>query len=124
MALNLANASGAVPVSLIGDRALTIKEAAAWLRVSCWTLYDNPQRYGFVKVGRVWRVWPETLRERLQAYNPPPTGAGGKENEICQSVGAKDRMSGLSISARQAEVELDALLKQPIGRRRRSTTTN
>ncbi|WP_244283869.1 hypothetical protein [Paraburkholderia caballeronis] len=114
----------ASPPSMIGERALTLKEAAALLRVSYDTAWTNRVQWGFFKAGRVWRVWPNTLRERLQGYNPPLTGAGGKEKEACQSAGAKALTPGSSISARQAAAELDKLLAQPIERRRRSYTTS
>jgi excisionase family DNA binding protein len=49
------------------DTTLTLKEAAALLRVSYSTVYAHREKLGFFQVGSTWRVW----RSRL-------TSMGGK----------------------------------------------
>lgn len=111
-------------ISIIGDRALTVRQVAEILSVSSKMLYEDPPKFGFFKVGSQWRMWPETLRSMTQAYNRPSTGAGGKEISRCQSESAKAQTSGTSISARQASAEFDKVLEQVTGRKRRNSTTS
>ncbi|MEX3961653.1 helix-turn-helix domain-containing protein [Paraburkholderia sp. EG286B] len=110
-------------VPAITERALTLKEAAELLHVSYWTIYEHRISLGFFKVGGVWRVWPDKLREATASTNSPQPAPAEKENKPCPSTSAKAPMPGTSISARQAANELDKLLAQPTVSRRRSSTT-
>ncbi|WP_346778044.1 helix-turn-helix domain-containing protein [Paraburkholderia sp. Ac-20347] len=105
-------------------RALTLKEAAEMLGISYATAYAHRRELGFFQIGSVWRIWPEKLMEATAQYNPGRPARGEQENQSCPSIGAKDLTSGTSISARQAASELDALLAQPSGKRRRNTATS
>ncbi|CAM2189992.1 Excisionase family DNA binding protein [Paraburkholderia sacchari] len=108
----------------MSQRALTLKEAAALLHVSYWTVHAHRESLGFFKVGGAWRVWPEVLREATGRGASARPVQNEQEIEPCPSKSVKGRPSTTSISARQAASELDKLLAQPTGKKRRNTTTS
>ena len=111
-------------VPVIGDRAISLREAAALLRVSYGTVYARRRELGFFQIGSVWRIWPEKLKEATQDYNERRPAQTDQEKQPCQSGSAKAPTSGISISARQAAAELDKLLARPTKRRLRNFTTS
>jgi len=92
---------------------MTVKELAAAIRVSASTIYRDPQKYHMFKVGNGWRASAESLKKFEQQ---PSSGknvfrlavVGGKEKRKCRSTREGKRTG--SISQRQTERELDALL--------------
>ncbi|MGQ7937316.1 helix-turn-helix domain-containing protein [Paraburkholderia sp. D1E] len=114
--------NNAIPI--IGDRAISLREAAALLRVSYGTVYARRRELGFFQIGSVWRIWPEKLKEVTQDYNKRRPAQTEREETSCLSESAKAPTPGMLISARQAEAELDRLLGPATGRRQRNTTTS
>ncbi|MFP3638146.1 helix-turn-helix domain-containing protein [Paraburkholderia sp. SIMBA_054] len=110
-------------IAIIGDRALSIKEAAQLLRVSYGTVYAHKEQLGFFRIGAAWRVWPDKLKERAGEYNQPRPAQTELEKHECPSESAMAPTSGTLTSARQAAAELDNLLARPTARRLRSITT-
>lgn len=106
------------------EDALTLYEVAKRLNLSYSTVFAQREQIGFRLPGsRLWRVWPSRLAE-LSAPRNNLTRLSlrvGKEDE-CQSAKMKKPASTKLTFARQAVKELDALLTQPIEKRRRSTT--
>ena len=113
-------------LTVIGERALTLREAAALLRVSYNTVYARREELGFFKIGSVWRIWPDDLKKAVgrQDYNESRPARVELEKNACLSANARVPTSGTSISARQAAAELDKLLARQTKRRRRSFTTS
>jgi excisionase family DNA binding protein len=111
-------------IAIIGDRALSIKEAAQLLRVSYGTVYAHKEQLGFFRIGAAWRVWPTTLKERAGEYNETRPARTEQGKLACPSESAMTPTSGISTSASQAAAALDNLLGLPTGRRRRNSTTN
>lgn len=88
-----------------------LETAAAYLQMSAYSLREKAAA-GIIpgaKPGKSWVFRKERLDEYLDEISP------------CQSI--KSGTPGTSISVRP-RVELDALLEQQIGKRRRNTTTN
>ncbi|MEK6357519.1 MAG: helix-turn-helix domain-containing protein [Burkholderia cenocepacia] len=105
------------------EKALSLKEAAALLGVSYATAYANRRALGFFKVGGVWRIWPEKLKEQTSGYNADrPARTEDEEQRPCQSESAA--ASTILTSERQVEKEYAALVGLPTGRKRRSITTS
>ena len=113
------------PPSTIAS-ALGLREAAELLRVSYGTVYAHRLELGFFQVGSVWRVWPERLKECTE---PKSDAQSTEAVERDCGTRARERSGtaatfGTSLSARQAEIELDKLLAQTIPRRRKRVTTD
>ncbi|MEQ0776163.1 helix-turn-helix domain-containing protein [Paraburkholderia tropica] len=89
------------------ERALTLQEAADLLHVSRRTVYDHRDELGFFQVGSAWRVWPEKLREATKSGGEKP-----KQEPAERLFETKQSLSNVSMSARDAEIELDKLLAQ------------
>lgn len=107
------------------ETALTLQQVADRLQLSYSTVFSMRHRIAFRMPGsRVWRVWPTELAALTEKRNNPTRLSlrVGGEN-ACQSADVKLVGSGISTSARQAAKELDDLLKQRIGGRRRNITT-
>lgn len=101
----------------MSEKALTLKEAAALLGVSYSTVYAHKRDMGFFQVGNQWRIWPARLKGATE-YNSDRPARTDERSEKCQSVSAKGRTSGTSISARQAADEFGKVLEQLKGRKR------
>jgi len=104
-------------------RALGLQEAADLLNVSYSTVFANRRALGFFQVGRQWRIWPETLREEMgrRTKKSSSTDIGIDPSRPPDRIPPLRRQT-LSPSARQAEKELDALLKtlKPAAARRQN----
>lgn len=103
--------------------ALGLQEAAELLNVSYSTVFANRRALGFFQVGRQWRIWPETLREELGQRTKKPSSTDiGIDPSLPADRIPPLRQHRLSPSARQAEKELDALLKvlKPEAKRRQN----
>ena len=107
------------------ETALTLQQVAERLQLSYGTVFAMRQKIGFRLPGsRVWRVWPSRLADLSEKRNNLTRlslRVGGEQG--CQSTNEKARMSGTSISGRQAEKEFDVLLKRLKDAQRRNTTT-
>ncbi|WP_175656487.1 helix-turn-helix domain-containing protein [Burkholderia ambifaria] len=104
-------------------RALGLQEAADLLNVSYSTVFANRQALGFFQVGRQWRIWPETLREEMGRRTKKSSSTDiGIDPSLPPDRIPPLRPQTLSPSARQAEKELDALLKslKPAAKRRQN----
>lgn len=100
--------------------ALGLQEAADLLNVSYSTVFANRRALGFFQVGRQWRIWPETLREELERRTKKPSSKEpGIDPRLPDDRIPPVRPHIVSLSARQARKELDALLKPATQRRRR-----
>jgi excisionase family DNA binding protein len=108
-------------LSIVGGRAMTIREVARILRVSYGTVYAHRAEMGFFQIGAAWRVFPQKLQEFLDGYNQPRPARTDKET-VCQSENVETCIT--LTSANQTAVELDALLGPTTARRRRSITTS
>lgn len=92
-------------------RAIGLQEAADLLNLSYSTVFANRRALGFFQVGRLWRIWPETLREEMERRTKRPSA-----NPRLDLRKPADRIPPLratgSVLARQraAARELDALL--------------
>src|SRR5690625_1688946 len=106
------------------EKALTLKEVAEKMGLSYHTIFMKRHEIGFRLPGsRVWRVWPSTIEQLSKPRNNLiRLSLRGQENS-CQSANIRNPASGGSISHRQAEKELDALLAQGTASKRRNTTT-
>lgn len=92
--------------------ALGLQEAAELLNVSYSTVFANRRAMGFFQVGRQWRIWPETLREEMERRTKKPSSLPpGIAPRLPADRIPPLRPLSLSPSARQAQKELDALLK-------------
>ncbi|WP_175872695.1 helix-turn-helix domain-containing protein [Burkholderia sp. BCC0397] len=114
-----------VPESLAASTApaLGLQEAADLLNVSYSTVFANRRALGFFQVGRQWRIWPETLREEMERRTKKPSSKPpGIDPSLPPDWIPPLRPQTLSPSARQAEKELDALLKslKPAAKRRQN----
>ena len=110
-------------VTVIGERAITLREAAALLRVSYGTVYARREELGFFQIGSVWRIWPDDLKAAVrEEYNKRRPARTEQEKEPCLSVSVG--MSIGSTSELQAEREFAALVAQRTARQRRNTTTS
>ena len=109
----------------MSETALTLRQAAEQLQVSYGTIFERRNEIAFRLPGsRIWRVWPSVLAAlQKPRNNVVRLSLRNKEETPCLSVKTKSRESGGLIYARQAANELDALLKQPTGKRLRNTTT-
>jgi hypothetical protein len=107
------------------ETAITLQEAADRLHLSYSTVFAHREKIGFRLPGsRVWRVWPSelaALTEKRSNLTRLHLRVGGETE--CQSAKIPTPASGGLTSARQAAKELDALLAQRTGKRRRNTTT-
>ncbi|QUN42430.1 hypothetical protein KEH56_24320 [Burkholderia cenocepacia] len=104
-------------------RALSLKEAADLLSLSYSTVFENRRALGFFQVGRQWRIWPETLREEMGRRTKKLSSTDiGIDPSLPPDWIPPLRPQTLSPSARQAEKELDALLKslKPAAKRRQN----
>ena len=108
--------------TVIGSRALGLKEAAQLLRVSYSTVYAHKKELGFFQIGSVWRVWPETLQNASKHYNERRPAQTEPKGKACQSESAA--VSTLSTSAHQAAKEFAALLARRTEKKRRNITTS
>jgi len=110
-------------VTIIGERAITLREAADLLRVSYGTVYARREELGFFQIGSVWRIWPDDLKAAVrEEYNKRRPARTEQEKPACLSVSAE--MSIGSTSELQAEREFAALVAQQIAKQRRNTTTS
>ncbi|WP_124645628.1 helix-turn-helix domain-containing protein [Burkholderia ubonensis] len=101
--------------------ALGLQEAADLLNVSYSTVFANRRALGFFQVGRQWRIWPETLREKLERRPKTLSSSGpGIDLRLPADRMPSLRPRSLSQSARQAQKEFDTLMKSTIQRRRRN----
>ncbi|WP_321875569.1 hypothetical protein [Burkholderia cenocepacia] len=92
--------------------ALGLQEAADLLNVSYSTVFANRRAMGFFQVGRQWRIWEETLREELERRtNKSSLRDPSIDLRLPGDQIPPHREHRLSPSARQAQKELDALLK-------------
>ncbi|WP_213763508.1 helix-turn-helix domain-containing protein [Caballeronia sp. dw_19] len=96
------------------DSTLTLKEAAALLRVSYSTVYSHREDLGFFQVGSIWRVW----RSRLMALGTADPRV--LENKAVKKAPAKTVETQeiippyfTEMTQRQIQEELDRLLNQP-----------
>ncbi|MDC6127811.1 hypothetical protein PPH41_07450 [Burkholderia gladioli] len=104
------------------NKALSLQEAADLLGVSYSFIYPRRRDLGFFKLGGVWRVWPEILKERAAGYNSDrPARTENEEQMECRSESAA--ASTISTCDRQVEKEYAALVGRPTGRKLRSITT-
>ncbi|CAM2193251.1 DNA-binding protein [Paraburkholderia kururiensis] len=97
--------------------ALTLKEAATLLSVSYSTVYEHRKRLGFFQIGNQWRVWPDTLRERLAS-----TPAQDRSDEHDARIASTAKLPSprrrpdadyVRRTPEEAEAELDRLLAKP-----------
>ncbi|WP_233445544.1 helix-turn-helix domain-containing protein [Paraburkholderia caribensis] len=108
---------------VIGERAITLREAAALLRVSYNTVYARREELGFFQIGSIWRIWPDDLKAALrQDYNTRRQARAEKEKEPCLSVSAE--MSIGLTSERQAASAFAARVARRTAKQRRNTTTS
>ncbi|WP_336597187.1 helix-turn-helix domain-containing protein [Paraburkholderia bengalensis] len=109
-------------VHVIGDRAITLREAAALLRVSYNTVYARREELGFFQIGSVWRIWPDDLKAAVrEEYNKRRPARTEQEKKECLSESAA--VSGSLTSAPQAVKEFAALVARRTERKHRNTTT-
>ena len=109
-------------------KTLTLNEAAAFLKLHPEELRRRAKA-GLVpgaKAGKCWVFLDVDLADYLRSLYAAPRQAlrvtWRKEVTECHSANARER--GGSISPLQAASALDALLAQPTGPRRRSSTTS
>ncbi|KVM66021.1 hypothetical protein WJ61_30610 [Burkholderia ubonensis] len=108
------------PYAVPPARALGLQEAADLLNLSYSTVFENRRALGFFQVGRLWRIWPETLQEELERRTTKSNSRGsGIAPRLPADRIPPARPHSLSPSARQAAKEFDALLKPVLERRRR-----
>jgi excisionase family DNA binding protein len=103
--------------------ALNLKEAAALLSVSYSTVYEHRKRLGFFQIGNQWRVWPDTLRERLAA-TPAQDRSDERDARIASAAKRPSPRRGRDAdyadrTPEQTAAELDRLLAKP-GKKPRS----
>ncbi len=104
-------------------RAIGLQEAADLLNLSYSTVFANRRALGFFQVGRLWRIWPETLREEMERRTKRPS-----VNPRIDPRRPAERIPPLratgSVLARQraAARELDALLAAAGPKRRKPGT--
>lgn len=108
------------------EEFLKVKEYAAIIRVSAGTIYRNPLKFHMFKVGDCWRANSDSLKKfEQQAANDNNVirlaVVGGKEKKRCRSTKEVKRTG--SMSQRQTERELDALLAPRKKQRLNSSTT-
>jgi hypothetical protein len=108
-------------VAVIGERALSLREAAALLRVSYGTVYARREQLGFFQIGSVWRIWPEKLKEATQDYNKRRPAQTEQESK-CPSVSTQSAGSISSISDLQAVRDFADLVAQRTEKKHRNTT--
>lgn len=107
----------------MNETAISLKEAAARLGVSYQTVWQRRHKIAFrLPDCRKWLVWPSTLEQlSTPRYNVTRIASVGDRRNTCQSDNVT--ASGMSISMRQAEKELDTLLAQRTKNPHRNTTT-
>lgn len=101
------------------ERALTLKMAAELLGVSYATVYAHREELGFFQIGSVWRVWPDTLKERLETRQKEK--AGPKEKASTSVPNARAPSYAWIDDARKAEKEFADLVTNRLSRRRRAS---
>ena len=107
-------------LAVIGERALTLREAAALLRVSYNTVYARREELGFFQIGSVWRIWPDDLKAAVrEEYNKRRPARTEQEKEPCLSVSAE--MSIGLTSERQAASAFAARVARRTAKQRRNT---
>lgn len=109
-------------IPVIGPRAMTLKEAAALLRVSYGTVYARREELGFFQIGSVWRIWPEKLMAATQDYNKRRPARTETEEKVCLSESAGVSMS--LTSAPQAAKDFADRVARRTARQHRNTTTS
>lgn len=101
------------------ERALTLKMAAELLKVSYGTVYERREELGFFQIGSVWRVWPATLKERLETRQKEKSTPNEKAS-IAASNGRAPSYAWID-DARKAEKEFAELVTNRLSRRRRAS---
>jgi len=102
------------------EKALTLKMAAELLGVSYSTVYAYKEEIGFFQVGSVWRVWPATLKERLEKRQKE--NASPKEKASTSSSKARAPSYAWIDDARKAEKEFAERVANRLARRGRKAT--
>jgi excisionase family DNA binding protein len=95
------------------DSTLTLKEAAALLRVSYSTAYAHREELGFFQVGSIWRVW----RSRLTSMGGKSVSAPVKETAKAPTID-KNKSGDIAswidgMTPKQIEEEFDRLVNPP-----------
>jgi hypothetical protein len=110
-------------VAVIDEWALSLREAAALLRVSYGTVYARREEFGFFLICSVWRIRPEKLREATQDYNKRRPVQTDKENK-CPSVSTQSAGSISSRSDLQAVRDFVDHVAQRTAKKQRNTTSS
>jgi excisionase family DNA binding protein len=102
------------------DSTLTLKEAAALLRVSYSTVYAHREELGFFQVGSIWRVWRSRLFS-LGAVAADSTrttkGEAPSPSNTIPSENPRPSSFDESMTHERASAELDRLLNAKTPRR-------
>jgi hypothetical protein len=99
------------------EKALTLKMAAHLLKVSYGTVYAHRVDLGFFQIGSVWRVWPDTLKERLETRQKEK--ANPKEKASMSASNARTPSDAWVDDAHKAEKEFAERVANRVARRRR-----
>ncbi|MCO4167115.1 MULTISPECIES: helix-turn-helix domain-containing protein [Actinobacillus] len=98
------------------EQTLSLQDVAVLLNLSYRTVYNNRFRWGAFKMqgSRVWRIYRSDLEKHKQHVDNDlqVISVGRKKDNLCRSTNEKTAQSGGLMLLRQAEAELDALLKR------------
>ncbi|WP_197495478.1 hypothetical protein [Gallibacterium salpingitidis] len=93
---------------------MSISTVASKLAISKQTIYANPTKYGFFKVGGQWRVFPSDLAKSIKELNNDrrlKVMVGDKEKISCRSGKTKTVFGKLTLQHQTAK-EFDAVVKR------------